>query len=245
MQESLWENYIDDRDEEYYDRGPITSELELSDSELGEVEEILGASPDEAFDRYRDGQESPRVGNGTKGTTGTENSEVVLESFRDISADTLVHESVHGLLRQPDAQQDLPDSNYFDHEVYEETVAILAESEISLEENSIEDLQRLKEERENYLSVRESEPVLPEEFTSLYEDTEAMDNVLDEKVEHIKDQRDLYQSMRSTILAREAANEYRNENDVDIENLVKPGEQQHNEVMGYIERIEQNLEERI
>lgn len=245
MDEGLWENYEEDEEDEPYDRGQITSELELSDSELWEVEEILSAPPDEAFDRYRDGQESPRVGNGTRGTTGTENGEVVLESFRDISVDTLAHESVHGLMRQPDASLDLPGDNYFDHEVYEETVAILAESEISEEENSIKDLQKLKEEKENYLAIRDSEPVLPENFSSLYGDTKAMDDVLDEKVEHIKDQRDLYQSMRSTVLAREAANEYRSENDVDIEKLVKPDRQQYNEVMDYVERIEQNLEERI
>lgn len=246
MSAGPWGNYENDETlQPPYDRGQITSELELDDSELREMEQILGHRPDEAFDRYRDGERSPRIGNGTRGTTGTENGEVVLESFRDITADTLAHESVHGFLRQPDAELDLPGEDYFDHEVYEETVAILAESEILPEENSVEDLQKLKEERENYLSIRESEPVLPENFSSLYEDTEVMDDVLDEKVGHIKDQRDLYQSMRSTVLARESANEYRSENSVEIEKLVKPDEQQYNEVMNYVEKIEQNLEKRI
>lgn len=245
MQDGLWDDYEDEEQKHTYDRGPVTSELEISDSKLREVEEVLSASPDDAFDRYRDGKESPRVGNGIRGTTGTENGEVVLESFRDISAATLAHESVHGFLRQPDQNSVLPGDDYFEHELYEETVAILAESEINSQKNCTKDLRDLKKQREKYLKMREKEDVITDDFESLYDDTLAMDNVLDEEVLDLKDQRDAYQVQRKTVLAREAANHIRTRSEVEIESLVNPDEQQYDRVMSYLTNIEKNLEDRL
>lgn len=71
MDEGLWDNYKEGGEYELYDRGSITSELELNDSEFREIEDELDFSVDEVFDIYIEGEESDLVGGTTQAAAGS------------------------------------------------------------------------------------------------------------------------------------------------------------------------------
>lgn len=233
----------EDEVESISSRGEVTSELEITDSGLEEVEEALGFSPDEAFDRF-DEKNFESSDYETEAAVRPDGEEMVLEGQRNISPRSLAHESVHGVMMQPDACNYLPGNNQFENTLYDEFVARMAEDEIRSLEVAEEALQELKDAHENYMEAREQYvgDVFSEEFDSLYED------VLDlERIDNTEVQKQMdelwrpYQGLREQVLAAKAAKEYRQENDVDIRDFVKPDRKLYEDAMGYIKQVETEI----
>jgi hypothetical protein len=226
------------------DRGPVTSELEISDRDLDEVEDALGFTPDEAFDRFDEVDEFSGSEYETVAAARPEGEEVILESVRDVSPHVLAHESVHGMMMQPDVENHLPGDNGFENRVYDEFVARLAEDEVrhlSVSEGMLDDL---REARTEYLQTRQeySGEQLSEEFKSLWEDLEQTDHTLDCQVQKDIDEKLFrYQELREQVLAAEAAKRYREENDPEIRNYIKTDENLYTETVQYIKQVEQDV----
>lgn len=230
MSEGLWENY-EEEGEEHYDRGPITSELELSDSELWEVEEILGASPDEAFDEYRNPLDTGLETGSTHGGTDTEGETVYLEAFRDISQATLAHESVHGLMSQPDGTVNLPGDDPWNNKLYEEFVARKAELEFKNSEIESEDLRKLARSQRIYENAKEEKGI----ETSAEGLNQEVREIADEDVLDAADQ---YKKKRDTLLAEEAADRH---TEYELKDLIDPDRETYNETLDYLKNIEEKI----
>lgn len=240
MEEGLWEGYEEVEEDETYDRGPITSELEVSDSELWDVEEVLGASPDEALDRFelRHFESSDYEIDAAARPDG---DEMVLESVRDIAPETLAHESVHGQMMQPDASNYLPGDNQFEQTIYDEFVARMAEDEIKPLNVKDEALGELKEAHEEYMDVREKYvgEVFTKEFDSLYQDVLDLERTNDKEIHQEMDKMwRPYQKLREQVLAAEAAKRYKEEKEVEINRFVKPDENLYQQTVDYIKQVE-------
>lgn len=242
MDGEVWDNPEEQRVESL-DRGPISSELEVSDSDLEEVEEILGFSVDEAFDRFEEASfETSRYQ--TRAAANPEGDEMVLKAVRDVSPHVLAHESVHGMMMQPEAENYLPGENQFENRLYDEFVARLAESEIrelSVDEGNLDDLRRSRAE---YFDVREqyAGEELTEEFESLYDDLKQTDETTNEQVQREIDGKAFpYQEERERVLAAEAAKRYSEEKEFDLQEFIKPDEKTYREAVWYIGEVEQDV----
>lgn len=231
MEEGLWEDYEDDEENEPYDRGPITSELELPDTELREVEEILDSSPDDAFNEHRDPEETEIESGSTHGGTDTEGETVYLDAFRDISQATLAHESVHGLMNQPDGSVNLPGDDPWDALLYEEFVARKAELEFKDSEVESEDLRTLARSKRIYENAKEEK--------GIETNAEGLNNEVREIVdEEVLDAADQYKQKRDTLLAEEAADRH---TEYELKDLIDPDIETYNETLDYIKNVEQQI----
>lgn len=246
MEKGLWESKEDkDRDfESMNSRGVVASELEITDSELSEVEETLGFSVDEAFDNFR----KRRFDSGqyeTEAAAKPEGNQMVLESIRDISPEVLAHESVHGKMMQPDARNYLPGNNQFEQTIYDEFVARMTEDEIKPLNVTTEALEELKDAHGEYMHAREqyTGEVFTEQFDSLYQDVLNLERTDDEDVHQEMDELwRPYQMLREQVLASEAAKRYKEQNDeLDINEFVKPDESLYHDTVGYIQQVEQDV----
>lgn len=244
MSGDVWENQEGNPGTvESFDRGPITSELEASDREIEEVEEVLGFSVDEAFDRFDEADyQSSRYQ--TRAAANPEGDEMVLKAVRDVSPHVLAHESVHGMMMQPDAENYLPGENDLDQRIYDEFVARLAESELedlSVDEGNLDDLRTA---RHDYLELREeyAGEGLSEEFESLYDDLKQTDETVDKELQRSIDEKLFkYQELRERVLAAEAASRYRKEKGFDLQEFIKPDEKTYRETVQYIREVEKDV----
>jgi hypothetical protein len=243
MKEGLWEDYDSEEEDEPYERGRITSKLELSDSDLWEVKEVLGASPDEVFDRF-EGRDLEGSGYEADAAAKPKGGEMVLQGDRDISTEALAHESVHGAMMQPDASNNLFGDNQFENTLYDEFVARMAEAEIKelqVPERAIEDL---RDAHSEYLQTREkyAGDVFSEEFDSLYEDVMALERTDDKEVNQEMDAVwRPYQDLREQVLAAKAAEEYKEENEVEIQEFIKPDTKLYEKTVEYIRQTEARI----
>ncbi|MFB6174605.1 MAG: hypothetical protein ABEJ87_01350 [Candidatus Nanohalobium sp.] len=238
-----WENYETKDSQEFRSRGLVTSELETPDKGLEKVEEVLGFSPDEAFDSFK--QESfTGEDYQTRAAAEPEGDKVVLKGFRDMSPHVLAHESVHGQMMQPDGENYLPGENQFENRIYDEFVARLAENEISdlrIDEGMKDDF---REARAEYLATRKKYKgeQLSRQFKSLWNDLEQTDRTTDEKIQKEIDQALFpYQELREQVLAAEAAKRYSKEHQYNIKELLKPDEKLYSQTVEYIKQVENDV----
>lgn len=245
--EDVWEEYEKEELQEIEgsNRGEISSELYVTGTELDEIEEILGSSVDEAFDEYQETEFESSSKYQTMGRTGKKGSKVVLEASRDISTSTLIHESVHGLMLQPDARLNLPGNNFAEQDMYDEFVARLAQNEIEPFEVSEKQLEDLKNLQENYMAIREkyAGDQLTEEFTSLDKDIRAIDQMTDTAAQkELYRAREPYQMIREQVLAAEAAKRYKEEKEnIDISEFINPDEKLYTDTVEYIRQVENDV----
>lgn len=241
MEDGLWENYEDEEEHEPYDRGPITSELELSDSELWEVEADLGFSIDKVFDRYVEGNESDLVGGNTHAAAGTEGGEVVLEAFRDAPASSLAHESVHGILEQDAINASLPGDNPWDQTLYEEFVARKAESRFEEPDAAELELRALTKSRKAYEEAREEyEDFFPDEKTDLNQEISHVEAIENPEInEEVYNKAMRYKQNRDSVLASEAAR--RHEKDMDLNQLIDPEMETYRNTLQHIKNVDDQI----
>lgn len=241
--EGLWNDY-EEKNEEFdkpYDRGPITSELEVSDKGLEKIEKELGFSIDDAFDTYKDGQNSDIVGGTTHAAAGTENGKVVLEAFRDAPLSSLAHESVHGMIEHPDTEPELPDSDPWDQTLYEEFVARKAESVFEDIEVSELELRGLSSSRKAYEQAREEyKDFLPDEELDLNQQIKHIEAIEDPEInEELYTKADAYRDNRNTVLASEAARRYQEE--TDISELINPDRKTYQDALEHIKNVDDQI----
>jgi hypothetical protein len=245
MSAGPWNSYEDNKEEfeSMSSRGQVTSELEITDSQLSEVEKALGFSVDEALDEFSlKFFESSRYE--TDAAVRPDGGKMVLESIRDISPGVLAHESVHGRMMQPDASNYLPGDNQFEQTIYDEFVARMAEDEIKPLNVTDKALGELKDAHEQYIDTREKYvgEIFSEEFDSLYQDVLDLERTDDQDIHEEMDRMwRPYQKLREQVLAAEAAKRYKEENEVVIEEFVKPDENLYQETMAYIQQVEQDV----
>lgn len=245
MGAGVWENYEKEQEAaEPMERGSVTSELESRDRDLREVEEALGFTPDEAFDRFEEVDDFGASEYETRAAARAEEEDVVLEAVRDVSPHVLAHESVHGRMMQPDGENHLPGENGFENRIYDEFVARMAEDEVRDISVSPGKLDDLREARADYFQVREqySGEQLSEEFESLWDDLEQTDHTTDHQVQKDIDEKLFrYQELREQVLAAEAASRYREDKDPEIEEYIKPNEKLYTETVEYIRQVEKDV----
>lgn len=242
MSAGVWDSYEKNREEvESRDRGPVTSELETSDTGLREIEQALGFSVEDAFDSYRSGEESDTVGGGTHAAAGTENGEVVLEAFRDAPLSSLAHESVHGIIRQPDTDAGLPDSEAWDQTVYEEFVARKAESQFEDLDVSEAELRKLSDSRKAYEEARdEYSEFFPDEKLDLNQEIGYVEAIEDQEInDELYQKADTYREDRNSVLAKEAAR--RHDEDIEVSELVNPDPETYQETLQHIKNVDDKV----
>lgn len=242
MSAGPWENYGDEENmEPPYPRGPITSELEMEDSDLREIEDELGFSVDEVFDRYVEGEKSDHVGGNTHAAAGTDSGEVVLEAFRDAPASSIAHESVHGILEQETIDAELPDSEPWDQTLYEEFVARKAESRFEEIQVGELELQELAGSRKVYEEAREeNSEYFTGEKRDLNQEISNVEAIEDQEVnEELYNKALRYKNNRDSVLAMEAAR--RHDEDTDITELIDPDEETYMETLQYIKNVDDQV----
>jgi len=217
----------------FYERGSVTSDLEISDSKLSRIEEKLGFSPDEAFDEYREPEEGFNHKD-SHGATGTEGQTVYLEGFRDIPQSTLAHESVHGMMNQPEGSVELPGKDPWDAILYEEFVAKKAELEFKESEINEQQLRKLTKAQQIYENVKDEQNVSVEPKGLNYE----VGEIADEK---ILDAANNYKRKRQTILAEEAADRHK---EYDLGELIDPDRETYMQTVEYIKNVETQILEK-
>lgn len=245
MSSGSWNDYEENKQEiESMGEGSVRSELELSDSDIEELEKGLGFSLDEAFDTYRSGMESDLVGGNTHAAAGTEDGEVVLEAFRDAPLSSLAHEAVHGMICQPSGETDLPGEEPWDQTLYEEFVARKAESMFESIEVSELELRELADSRKAYEDARaEYEEFLPEEEIDLNREIAHIEAIEDPDInEELYGKAKAYCDNRNSVLASEAARRY--DGDKEIEDLIDPDEETYRETLEHIKNIEDEIFDR-
>lgn len=245
MGAEAWNSYEENTEQiETMDEGPVTSELEISDQDARELEQSLGFSIDEAFDRYISGEESGLVGGNTHAAAGTEDGEVVLEAYRDVPLSSLAHEAVHGIMRQPDGRTELPGDNPSDQTLYEEFVARKAESMFESIETTEVELRALADSRKAYEEAcEEYEEFLPDKELDLSREISHIEAIEDQAInEELYGKAEAYRDDRNSVLAAEAAR--RHEGKKDIEDLVDPDEETYRQTLEYIKNVDDEIFDR-
>ncbi len=241
-----WGDYSKGAEEEFLgpDRGDITSQLYISDEELGAINDVLGTEVDEAFDVFEE-KEFASSEYQTEAAVLSNGGNIRLEGSRDMPPETLVHESVHGLMMEDDGSYDLPGENHFQHRLYDEFVARMAEDEISEIDVPRRTLNDLREAHDDYMATREkySGGILTEEFQSLYDDALQTDHTTDHEAQRDIDARmQEYRGLREQVLAAEAAKRYKQETgDVDVREFIKPDENLYHSSIEYIQQVEDEV----
>lgn len=245
MSPGPWESYEENTKEvESMEEGPVTSELEVSQKGLKEIEKVLGFSIDEAFDMYRTGEESDIVGGNTHAAAGTEEGEVVLEAYRDAPLSSLAHEAVHGMMRQPGGRTCLPGEEPWDQTLYEEFISRKAESGFEDIETSEFELRALVDSRKVYEEAwEEYNELLPDEELDLNQEVAHIEAIDDPDInEELYRKAKAYRDNRNSILASEAARRY--DGDEDIKNLVDPDEETYRDTLEHIKNVEDEIFDR-
>lgn len=245
--ENPWGDYKKGAEENFLgsDRGEITSQLYISDENLDEVEEVLGEEVDEAFDIFEKSTFESTMYQ-TEAAVRSQGDEVILEGSLDMNPETLVHESVHGLMMEENGSYDLPGEDHFQHRLYDEFVARMAEDEIVEIEVPDETLADLKEAHDEYMATRDryAGNILSREFESLYDDALQTDHTTDHEVQRdIDSKMQKYRGLREQVLAAEAAKRYKDDNDIDVKKFIEPDENLYHRSVEYVEQVEENIME--
>ncbi|MFB6175490.1 MAG: hypothetical protein ABEJ87_06000 [Candidatus Nanohalobium sp.] len=216
------------------------------------VEDAIGITPSEVIDRVEPGAideevEVDEVTN-TKDTSKNKvdliNGEKVLITAGELQPENLAHETVHAeMIDYENKGIDLYGDNLFDQRLYAEFAAhaaqdILGEVNVDGGEKMTYTLTRL-----NFLEKQEEavEHGLPDEG-GLYEQLISADEIEDDQVkEDFKAALHKYRDSREQTLAAYAASQYREENDVDIQEIINPDRETYNEIVNYIKESEEEL----
>ena len=230
-------------------RDVILEEMEFSDPELNRIEEEMGLSLNDTFDDVR--QLDMPEGHGDTGMVGitrTEGEDVVLRYAGNFSEGDLAHEAVHGKMKQPDGTlEDLP-GNKVENRLYSEFAARVAERKFSTLKTDTGEVAALHHAKTRYMNSRKKleGEVLDEEFDSLYDDHVQARDMRDSSLKkEFFDRFEIYRQAREDVLAKETAESYASERDVDMKELVTPDKELFNQTIEYIRDVEENILERI
>ena len=217
-----------------------------------ELDDVLGFSPRDSFDfseRTDLGvSESEYAISETRGTTKAKGREIGLYYDENLTLPELAHESVHGNMLQPNGKPDsFPSDNVLNQRLYGEFVARLAEGMVGDLETGNEELHMLYRSKQRYQIKREeyAGEELDEELDSLYDDFQDIREMEKEKHEDIRPRFEEYRKTRETVLAKDAAEQYLKENDVDLNKYLNPSFELYEECIEFIKESEKTVLKRI
>lgn len=216
------------------------------------VEDAIGINPSEVIDRVEPGALDEEVEvdevTGTKDTSKNKidliDGEKVLKTAGELQPDNLAHETVHAeMIDYENEGIDLYGENKVDQRLYTEFAAHTAQDIVGDVDVDGGEKVSYAVTKMRYNEVREEalEEGLPEE-DSLYQQFLSTDQIEDDKVQE-KFEKALrnYRHSREQTLAAYAASQYREENDVDIQEVINPDRETYNEIVNYIKESEDEL----
>ncbi|MFB6143856.1 MAG: hypothetical protein ABEJ98_00960 [Candidatus Nanohaloarchaea archaeon] len=230
----------------------ILEDSGIGEQEFSRINDTLGFSARDSFDSARSAELGQEVNQGsvsdTRATTRVVEGEVELLYSSDLRPAELAHEAVHGQMLQPNARMDgIPSDNPINQRLYGEFVARLAEGMVEPLETGNEELHALYRAKQRYLSEREkyAGEELDEELESLYRDFQQMGAVAREESRELHERFDRYRSAREEILAKDAAEQYLEENDVELSEYMNPSYSTYSNALEFIKNSEETILRRI
>ncbi|MFB6203086.1 MAG: hypothetical protein ABEK01_01195 [Candidatus Nanohaloarchaea archaeon] len=222
----------------------ITEALDFTESGLESIERELGYGRGEflgeAFDRVERTEFERGAGSWTSAAVQMRDGDVTLLYEHDITRETMAHEGVHGKMKQPDGEVDLPGDDLYEQSVYEEFVARIAENLVGTDNVYEEEIERLREDREDYFEKREEADRLGD-FTGLYGDLVEIEAMDGEEGDKLYGAIESYQERRENVLAGVAADRYTDRHSVDVKEFIDPDEEVYREAVDFIEEVEREL----
>ncbi len=216
------------------------------------VEDAIGINPSETIDRVEPGGLDEEVTvdevTNTKDTSKNKveliNGEKVLVTAGELQPENLAHESVHAeMIDYENEGIDLYGEDLFDQRLYAEFAAHTAQDIVGGVKVSGSEKMSYVAERLRYKRLRDEavENGLPDKDT-LYEEAGALNQIENGRVaEEFKKALKKYVGSREQTLAAYAASQYREENDVDMQEIINPDRETYDEIVNYIKESEEEL----
>lgn len=224
--------------------------LKQKDIEL--VENAIGINPVEAIDRVESGalQEGNKVNQNTSVETESKNKvdlingEKVLQTTGELEPENLAHETVHAdMIDYSHEGINIYGNDLLDQRLYAEFAAHTAQDIIGNVDVGGGDKMSYALSYMQFNEVKEQalEDGLPDE-DRLFDQYMARGQIQSSSLEdRFTEAAESYIESREQTLAAYAASQYREENNIDVQEVINPDEETYNEIVSYIKESEEDL----